>query len=72
MHSHKIVCRKDAKGGAEFSRMFSEHSYRRTGATGFVTPWAATKKYSRQASLHKNSRFIGFYREKPLRFFGEK
>src|SRR3990167_3588339 len=39
-----VIHRKDAKGEAGSSRMFSEHSRRRTGATGFVAPWAATKQ----------------------------
>src|SRR3989344_1506675 len=39
-----IIHRKDAKGEAGSSRMFSEHSRRRTGATGFFSPPAATKK----------------------------
>jgi len=39
-----VIHRKDAKGEAEFSRMFSEHSRRRTGATGLVAPRAATKQ----------------------------
>ncbi|OGI51278.1 MAG: hypothetical protein A2W42_03280 [Candidatus Muproteobacteria bacterium RIFCSPHIGHO2_01_60_12] len=41
---YMIICRKDAKGEAGFSRMFGEHSRRRTGATGFVAHWAAIKK----------------------------
>jgi hypothetical protein len=36
-----VIHRKDAKGEAEFPRMFSEHSRRRTGATDFVAPRAA-------------------------------
>src|SRR3990170_8834718 len=39
-----VIHRKEAKGEAGSSRMFSEHSRRRTGATGFVAPWAATKQ----------------------------
>src|SRR4030065_2351769 len=39
-----IIYRKDAKGEAEFSRMFSEHSRRRTGATDFVAPRAAMSR----------------------------
>ena len=39
-----IIHREDAKGEAEPLRMFSEHPRRRTGATDFVAPWAATGK----------------------------
>jgi hypothetical protein len=35
---------ESAEGEAGFSRMFSEHSRRRTGATDFVAPWAAAMK----------------------------
>jgi hypothetical protein len=39
-----IICRKDAKGEAGFSRMPGGHSRRRTGATGFVAPRVAIKQ----------------------------
>ena len=49
--------RQDARGEAEFSRMLSEHSRRRTGATGFVAPWAENKVNPNNA-LHRE--MLGF------------